>query len=91
MFPLVNLVVLIGQSVSQEVSSGRLLESDGRATKCPSYLWSLPACFTKDSAKRCLSPADKTAPIMPHSHTRSAGRILLAVTDDLRLLLLLNF
>ncbi|KAM7399035.1 hypothetical protein PAMP_018329 [Pampus punctatissimus] len=54
-----------------KVSSGRLLESDGRAMKCPSYLWIPPACFTKDSVKRCLSPADKTAPIMPHSHTWS--------------------
>lgn len=88
MFSRVNPVLLIWQSVSQNVSSGRLLESDGRTTKCPSYLWIPPACFTKDSAKRCLSPADKTAPIMPHSHTQSVGRILLAAADDLRLLLL---
>lgn len=91
MFPRVNPVLLIWQSVSQNVSSGRLLESDGRTTKCPSYLWIPLACFTKDSAKRCLSPADKTAPIMPHSHTQSVGRILLAAADDLRFLLLLNF
>lgn len=28
---------------------------------------------------------------MPHSHTQSVGRILLAAADDLRFLLLLNF
>ncbi len=91
MFCPVNPVPLIGQSVSQKVSSGRFLQSDGRTTKCPSYLWIPPACFTKESAKRCLFPADKTAPIMPHSHTQSVGRILLAAADDLTLLLPLNF
>lgn len=30
-----NPVLLIGQSVSQKVSSGRLLESDGRTTSAP--------------------------------------------------------
>lgn len=73
MFSPVSSVLLTGQSVSQsvsqKVSSGSLLESDGRTTKFPSYLWISLACFTKDSAKRCLSPADKTAPIIPHSHT----------------------
>lgn len=64
MFSPVNPVLSIGQLVSQKVSPGRLLESDGRTTKCPSYLWIPQACFTKESAKRCLSPADKTAPIM---------------------------
>lgn len=91
-FSPVNPTLLIELSVwESHLEGSRILKGELHGGAVIFGFFFPPACFTKASAKRCLSPADKTAPIMPHSQARSVGRVLLAATRDLRLLHLLNF
>lgn len=78
-FSTVNPVLLIELSVKKpRLEGSRILR--GRTARRCTYLLLSPSLLLETSSKCCLFPADKTAPIMPHSQAPSVGRILLAAT-----------
>lgn len=88
-FSAVNPVLLIELSVRKPHLEGSWILRGRTARRC-TYLLVSPSLFHEGVIQTPPPPADKTAPIMPHSQAQSVGRILLAATHDARLLHLLN-
>lgn len=81
-FSAVNPVLLIELSVRKPHLEGSWILWGRTARRC-TYLLVSPSLFHERRRPNvAFPPADKTAPIMPHSQAQSVGRILLAATHD---------